>query len=297
LAGSYYIEQPFKPLLTKFSPILQGIDPAGFPRLLGYNASTLKSAAEEVIKSPAGDPILAQWQYGLGRSVAWTPDVKGRWATDWVTWPKFSQFAAQMVSWSMPRESSPGLATTFSDIEGTADNMQADVRIESVDTNGSPRNFLSTSVSISSTNGFKTTVNAVQQSPGVYGAKVGNLKAGVYEVRVDQQDIALGNKVAQQVTGLVVPYPSEYRISADSVASAQALLSDVQQLGQGKALNIAQPAAPFTHDIVSQPRPIALWPWLLALAIVLFPVDVAVRRLTVSWADLRIAGKLIRRKM
>jgi hypothetical protein len=32
---------------------------------------------------------------------------------------------------------------------------------------------------------------------------------------------------------------------------------------------------------------VALWPWLLLLAIVLFPIEVAVRRLSISWADVR----------
>ena len=35
---------------------------------------------------PRDDPLLAQWQYGLGRSVAWTSDSTGRWAKNWVGW-------------------------------------------------------------------------------------------------------------------------------------------------------------------------------------------------------------------
>ena len=58
----------------------------GFPQLLGYNGTTAKSAAQTVLVSARDDPLLAQWQYGLGRSVAWTSDSTGRWAKNWVGW-------------------------------------------------------------------------------------------------------------------------------------------------------------------------------------------------------------------
>ena len=106
------------------SPILKGLDTSSLPTLLGYNGSTIKPTADIVLKSPAGDPILAQWQYGLGRSVAWTPDVKGRWATSWVTWPKFSQFAGQMLSWVLPPGDLTGLQTSFSPVVGTSTSAQ-----------------------------------------------------------------------------------------------------------------------------------------------------------------------------
>ena len=35
--------------------------------------------------------------------MAWTPDMKGRWAVNWVTWPRFSQFAGQLISWTGKR--------------------------------------------------------------------------------------------------------------------------------------------------------------------------------------------------
>jgi Ca-activated chloride channel homolog len=301
VAGSYYVEQPFKPFVFKTSPILKGLDPTGLPSLLGYNGSTLKPNAELIIKSPQGDPILAQWQYGLGRSVAWTPDVKGRWATDWVKWPRFSKFAGQIIGWTLPREVSPGIETSFAlagaSAVGSQQRQDVTVRITSEDSGGAPRNFLSTSVTISSTQATGTAVPAnvtmTQQSPGVYGGVVKGLDQGVYQVKVEQRD-PTGALVASQVTGLVVPYPSEYRLSAGSAQAAQALLSDIAQLGGGKQLDMARPEAAFTHDIVSQPKPVPLWPWLLAAAIVLFPLDVAVRRLTLSRADLRMARAILR---
>src|SRR3712207_1306367 len=72
VSGQQIVEETFFPILTSSSPILRGIDE--LPQLLGYNGTTPKPAAQTVLVSARDDPILAQWQYGLGRSVAWTSD-------------------------------------------------------------------------------------------------------------------------------------------------------------------------------------------------------------------------------
>ena len=41
--------------------------------LLGYVATTPKPRAETPLWTDKGDPLLAHWQYGLGRAVAFSP--------------------------------------------------------------------------------------------------------------------------------------------------------------------------------------------------------------------------------
>src|SRR5204863_463934 len=43
------------------------------------------------------DPILAYWQTGLGKSVAFTGDAHNRWSAEWVGSPIFQKFWAQVV--------------------------------------------------------------------------------------------------------------------------------------------------------------------------------------------------------
>ncbi|MDQ6694562.1 MAG: VWA domain-containing protein [Chloroflexota bacterium] len=287
LTGSYFVEGSVRPEVVKKSDILKGLDPATLPNLLGYDGATLKPNADMVLKSPQGDPLLAQWQYGLGRSVAWTSDAKGRWATDWVRWPLFSQFVGQMVGWTMPQGEHSGLQATFTPGAPRSGKEDVAVRVESTDNAGAPRNLLQTALVLTSTGGITSTISIVQQSPGVYQGVVPGLAEGVYGVRVEQRDPATGLAVANQQTGLVVPYGGEYRLTGDGDAASRALMADLVQLGGGKMLSLADPAAAFTHDIVPQPLRIPLWPWLLLVAMLLFPVDVAVRRLTITWADVR----------
>ena len=97
VSGQQIVEEPFFPIQTSSSPILRGLD-AGLPQLRGYNGTTIKPAAQSVLVTARDDPLLAQWQYGLGRSVAWTSDSTGRWAKDWVGWSGFNRFFSQLVS-------------------------------------------------------------------------------------------------------------------------------------------------------------------------------------------------------
>ena len=112
VAGQQIVEEPFFPIQTSSSPILRGLDQA-FPQLLGYNGTTAKSAAQTVLVTARDDPLLAQWQYGLGRSVAWTSDSTGRWAKSWIAWPGFAKFFSQVVGWTFPGEEAGGIEASF----------------------------------------------------------------------------------------------------------------------------------------------------------------------------------------
>lgn len=296
LGGQYYIEEPFRPTLARGSPIMSGLDSSALPDLLGYNATTLKPTADGILTAPNGDPILAAWQYGLGKSVAWTPDMKGRWATNWVAWPQFSQFVGQLVQWAAPGASTAGLQTTYTLApSGIAYTQNLAIRLQSLDVNGTPRNGLQTTVVLTDTTGAGVNVAMMQESPGVYSGVAQTLKQGTYRVSIEQRSADKGDLVARSEEGVVVPYSSEYAVVDNGAQTASAYLSELAQLGGGKVLSLAQPEAVWTHDIAAQRLRVALWPWLLLFAIILFPIEVAVRRLSVSWTDLRHSLRLGRK--
>jgi hypothetical protein len=87
---SYLVEAPFTPVKAAGSELLQGIN--AVPQLHGYVASSIKDSAQMVLASHRGDPVLAGWQYGLGRSVAFTSDAGNRWAANWVGWEAYNRF-------------------------------------------------------------------------------------------------------------------------------------------------------------------------------------------------------------
>ena len=54
----------------------------------------LKDTALELLATEDGDPLLAFWPIGLGRTAVFASDVKDRWATDWLKWRGYGPFFA-----------------------------------------------------------------------------------------------------------------------------------------------------------------------------------------------------------
>ena len=73
---------------------------ATLPFLEGFVRTKAKPTAEIVLASDSNDPILATWQLGLGRVVAWTSDTGGEWSEEWSSWAEFSNVLTGMVFWA-----------------------------------------------------------------------------------------------------------------------------------------------------------------------------------------------------
>ena len=272
-AGSYVIETPFYPVPAGTTPILRGLDVTRLPALRGYNGTTPKSSANVSLVSDQGDPLLATWQYGLGRAVAWTSDLKGQWATDWVKWEGFNTFVAQLTNWVLPQPADEGLQTTF-----TTDSERTWLEVTSTDAAGHPRNVLDTHATIVQPDLSSQPITLTQVAPGRYQAQVAAAQPGTYLVQVTQQDID-GTPIANATTGLVVPYSPEYKL----IGEAASALPELTRATSGQV--ISDPALAFAPIAQPATRAQPIWPALLLIAALLFPLDVAARRLRLTRED------------
>ena len=97
---SYIVQEPFRPVITGPSAsIVEGL--GTLPQLHGYTATTEKGGAQVFIRSHKDEPVLAGWNFGLGKSIAWTSDVTA-WGKEWVSWENFGKFWGQVVNWTLP---------------------------------------------------------------------------------------------------------------------------------------------------------------------------------------------------
>ena len=97
----YMVQEDFQPTISENgSAIMAGI--VELPRLHGYIATSEKEYSQVYIRSNQEHPILAAWHYGFGKSVAFTSDVKPRWAAEWIEWEQFGKFWGQVVNWAAP---------------------------------------------------------------------------------------------------------------------------------------------------------------------------------------------------
>jgi uncharacterized protein YegL len=79
-------------------------DVVNWPVLKGYLTTTAKPGSRVDLTVRGGetaDPLLARWSVGQGRVAVFTSDADTRWSPDWVRWPGFDGWWAQVVRWAM----------------------------------------------------------------------------------------------------------------------------------------------------------------------------------------------------
>jgi uncharacterized membrane protein/Mg-chelatase subunit ChlD len=291
-AGEQIVEEAFQPIPSSPSEILDGLDPGRLPQLLGYNATTAKGSATVALLTGREDPLLAQWQYGLGRAVAWTSDTRQQWAAPWIGTSEFGTLTAQLVAWTLPPQDTAGIDVRFSSGEGGDLNVE----VTSFDEERGPRNFYRTVLRLVSPGLAPTQTVLEQVGPGRYAGTVRADEQGAYLVRVAQTfEGESGTDAASRTLGIVSPAADEYRrLGIDTVA-----LSAFAAAGNGRELALDDEEAGravWHHDIAASAFPTPIWPWLLLLAIALVPLDVGVRRVALSRGDLRRARGWIARR-
>jgi uncharacterized membrane protein len=283
-AGEQIVEEAFQPVPSQPSEILDGLDSGRLPRLFGYNATTAKGSATVALLTGRDDPLLAQWQYGLGRSAAWTSDARQQWATEWIGTEAFGTFAAQLVRWTLPPEDAQGIDVRFS----PGDNGALNVEVTSFEEDGEPRNFFRTVLRLVGPDLETSQTPLEQTGPGRYAGTVRADDPGAYLVRVAQtRETEDGTEAASRTLGVVSPAAEEFRrLGVDADA-----LSAYADAGQGRELppDPETAADVWTHDIAASAFPTPIWPFLLVLAIVLVPIDVGIRRVALSRSDMRRA--------
>ena len=274
----WIIEDSFVPHLASLLEALPGVPLNAFPTLTGYVATTPRAAADMILQSPTGDPLLATWEYGLGRVIAWTSDAQGRWTSSLLRWSSANRFFGDIVRYSLPQAGDPAL------------QIESQVR-------GDHTHLLVTAPSYS---GAAVTVSAVTPDlsdsvvtlattgPGRFEGDLPTDQVGSYLLHVTE---TAGGAVKHVNTfGVVVPYSPEYRELGTDVNS----LAAIARAGGGAVLTDV--ADVFRVPVPEAHAPQALDELLLVLAILLFPIDVALRRLILRVEDVPAWKAAFKRK-
>lgn len=274
LATRAYIEEgAFFPKLVNPSPILAGIE--SLPHLYGYVASSPKELAQVILKSEKDDPVLAVWQYGLGRSLAFTSDATGRWGKDWVAWENYATFWAQAVRYTLNQSTGTALQMSVN-----TENEQARLTLDARGPGGDFLNGYQITANVVAPDGETQAVTLRQVAPGRYETEFTPKKQGVYLFRFSGKPEAGQPGGFSETTGWTLSYSPEYR----NINPNPDLLVRLAALTGGKVAS-ADPAEAFTHDLTASRASRPIWPWLMALATILLPFDVAARRLILTRHD------------
>jgi hypothetical protein len=169
------------------------------------------------------------------------------------------------------------------------ENGQGVISVEALDEKGNYRNFLDLQTAVVGPKGEPQTVRLEQTGPGHYEAKFPTKEVGAYLLNL--MEMKGGKSVGSQTVGASVNYSPEFTASEPNLN----LLRRIAESGGGKVLDRALPATdnPFLHNRIKTHQPRDLWELLLKLAVILFVLDVAVRRIQLDREELMRATRTL----
>jgi uncharacterized membrane protein/Mg-chelatase subunit ChlD len=262
LTRNAIVEGQVAALAGEPSPIVRGLS-GDFPPLTGYVATTRKDRAVTALETERGHPLLAHWQYGLGRAVVWTSDAQQGWTQQWGAWPEAAMFWSQAVRWALP---APVRSDFLPLVQVDPDGRHVALQVQALREDGHFADLQYTRATIVDPANQAREVQLAQRAPGTYEFDTRVDTPGVYRVLFKQGE-------REETAGFAIPdAPEQHTVGAN-----RALLDQLaRDSGGGELRDVADLARPGAGPGPAVP----LWPWLLALAIVLLPLDVYLRRRT-----------------
>jgi Ca-activated chloride channel homolog len=199
------VEKLITPSIVASVGPLKGIAQSNLPSLRGYVLTYPKPRADLLMKADK-DPLLVSWRYGLGKVMAFTSDLSGRWGKDWVVWSGFPQWGSQLARDTL-RKFLPTRNRTDFQPDGEAVKVVTDFVAE----DGNFLNHLKLKGIITAPN-RATEENAFQQTaPGRYEGKFTPSQRGIHFLTLYAETKTGELPLPVATVPYVAPYPREYR--------------------------------------------------------------------------------------
>jgi Ca-activated chloride channel homolog len=256
--------------------VLKGID--AMPPLKGYVITTPKPAPAMTLLQVPGDeteegdvdPLLAIWQYGLGKGAAWTSDLSPNWAANWMDWDRYQPFVSQLMT-SISRVRKAGFLRMWT----YSDGGEGTVVVEDF---APEESFLEIQARISGPKDRAENLLLKQVGPRRYQATVPLWGKGRYHIVASP--VGEHRKDDRAFGGFIIPYSPEYlRFRSNPIA-----LNDIVEKTGGTMLSRDSKADEiFQRDRQPKRSSLPIFDWFLIALAFLVPVDVAVRRIQIDW--------------
>jgi uncharacterized membrane protein len=197
-ARSAIVEKSFRVSRGAGSAITAGVALEEAPDLAGYVVTIPKSRASVLLTGPEHDPILAVWSAGIGRSAAFTSDLKDRWGAAWTRWPGAARLIAQ-VARDVTRKSED----TRVRLEADASGGELHVRASVVGDDGRAQSFRRLVVKVVGPEGFVREMPLEATGAGAYASSLPLSRPGTYiaVARDEQSGEAVGTTGAALTAG------------------------------------------------------------------------------------------------
>ena len=270
LLGESLVEEPFKPTVVRRAAALSGVDFGAGPALRGMVAARPKAFADVILQGPKEKPLFVTTHSGLGKTVAFLSDVKNRWSADWLGWPGYGRFWAQVVRDTIPRHTDGELT-----LRVTRAGQEAAVALQALDAEHGYRSGLAPRLRVTDPAGVEAILPLRPAAPGQYAARM-PIEAGRstpyrFEL-VGGGGLSPAEVRAVGSRSLTYAWSDEFRALPPDVVTLKALSEQTGGVFEPKAADI------FAEHGDGQWTWVPLWPGLLATALALFLLDILWRR-------------------
>ncbi|WP_409275651.1 VWA domain-containing protein [Neobacillus sp. SCS-31] len=265
---TYIEDDPFYPVIEAY-PEWMALFEKGVPQMNAYIAVTPKPRARVPVLSEKDDPVLAQWQYGLGTTLAFTSGLSGKWSGDWARWPGWPGFLNQVVTESLPKYDSEPYSVSVDKDKGEA----------VISLNSENADPIPIEATVLTQEGEAVDANTKLVSPGKYELIIPG-RPGMYYLSIRKKDKEGVSSVYR--TGFSVPYSKEFLLKGTN----KEFLNELVSFSGGRELTSPKEAfrplasKPFTKQPISE--------YLLLAAFLLLVAEIFLRRFGVG-----VLGRLL----
>ena len=256
------VEGEITPLPTRTHDFLKGIDVASLPTLKGYIRTYPKENSRIVLVSNQNDPLLADWQYGLGKVAVFTSDLSHVWGAGWLRWKDFGKFAAQLV-----RNVSSPPAPHQMELSHRVDRNKGRITVDLYDQEDEFMNLMALKGKLISPYSEVQKLNFTQSAPGRYDTEFSAGPPGPYFISLYGRSGI--HNLSPHTVGFAVPYRAEYA----SWGADLEFLSELAAAGGGKVVSLQE----MEREIYRSPirgGSIELWPFLAFAALICYFLSV-----------------------
>lgn len=245
------------------------------PKLYGYYGTRTKGEAETIL-SGEFVPMYAQWKYGAGAVGSFMCDLSGVWSDEFLKSAVGRAFIRGAVNSLFPsKDIGVGEISASLSEDNYSTNISIFTELDETQT---------LEITVTPPSGDGTAREAEQKyvftaDDNYTRLKVSNLGAGLHRIDIVKKN-ADGKEVASYTTYRAFSYSKEYDGFAD-VDAGVTLMSDLARSGGGIVLN--DPAEIFADAQRSFARTYDPRVPLVIIALILFLLDIAVRKFKFKW--------------
>lgn len=277
-----YNPEPFQPYVKDRSPVMQGISEADIPELGGFYGTKERDGATVALMGEYV-PIYAHWSFGKGMVGSFMCDLRGDWAKE-DSWSEefMKSDVGEALIMNMINVNLPIDDISYNEIQVELEEQNYTNTL-SIFTNLNEGERIEVTVTSPSGSGGENSIQKIQPtaSEGFTRVTFAVTQPGLHTILVEKKD-ADGASIAEYTTYKVFSYSKEYDVFVDAEACAL-FVEQLAENGRGSLVDQKKPWEifdsfdPYLHRTYD-PR----LPFLIA-AIVLFLIDVAVRKFKFKW--------------